>query len=111
MAKDVIRELKSLISFLPLAIVSVLLVFLLVGSGVAGSGGLFQSPTSPLPISPIASPVAEREAVEVVGTPTPPPLIAVRTQPNYWLWVLGGLVLIGGVVGIMLYRRGGSDEG
>lgn len=100
-------ELKSLILFLPLAIVSVLLVFVMVGSGMAGSGGLFESPTSPLPLSPIPSPVAE----EAVGPSILPPLIAVRTQPNYLPWILGGLVIIGGVVGVMLYRRGRGDEG
>jgi len=117
------RELKSLILFLPLAIVSVLLVFLMVGSGMAESGGLFESPTSPLPISPIPSPAAEETVgpaisptplpaeEEAIGPSTLPPLIAVRTQPNYWPWVLGGLVIIGGVVGVMLYRRGRGDEG
>jgi len=101
------RELKSLIFFLPLAIGSLLLVFLMVGSGMAGSNGLFESPISPLPISPIPSPVVE----EAVGPSELPPLIAVQTQPNYWPWILGGLVIIGGALGVMLYRRGGSDEG
>lgn len=99
-------ELKSLILFLPLAIVSVVLVSVMVKSGVAGSGGLFESPTSPLPISPIPSPVTG----ETVGPTEFPPLIGVRTQPNYLPCIIGGLVIIGGVVGVMLYRRRG-DEG
>jgi hypothetical protein len=107
MVDNVRREVKSLILLLPLAIVSVWLVFLMVGSGMAGSGGLFESPTSPLPISPIPSPVRE----EAVGPPILAPLIAVPTQPNYLLWILGGLVIIGGVVGVMLYRRGRGGEG
>jgi len=123
MVNDLRRELKSLISFLPLAGVSVLLVFVMVGSGMAGSGGLFESPTSPLPISPIPSPVAEETVgppispiplpleEEAVGPSTLPPLIAVRTQPNYLPWILSGLVIIGGAVGVMLYRRGRGDEG
>ena len=107
MVDNLRRELKSLISLLPLAVVSVLLVFLMLGSGMAGSGGLFESPTSPLPISPIPSPPGE----EAVGPSILPPLIGVRTQPNYWPWVLGGLVIIGGVVGVMFYRRRRGDEG
>ena len=110
MVDNLRRELKSLISLLPLAVVSVLLVFLMLGSGMVGSGGLFESPTSPLPISPI-SPISSPPGEETVGPSILPPLIAVRTQPNYWPWVLGGLVIIGGVVGVMLYRRGRSDEG
>jgi|GEM_PF-4667651 len=127
------RELKGFILFLPLASVSLLLVFVMVGPGMAGSGGLFESPTSPLPVSPISpispvsptpspvevetvgpsviSPILSPVAGETVGPPTLPPLIAVRTQPNYWPWVLGGLVIIGGVVGVMRYRRGRGDEG
>lgn len=93
--------------FLPLAIVSVGLVFLMVGSGMAGSGSLFESPTGPLPLSPIPSPLAE----EALSPSLLPPLIAVRTQPNYLSWIIGGLVLIGGVAGVMLYRRGRGDEG
>jgi len=100
------RELTGLILFLPLAIVSVFLVFLMVGFGMAGSGGLFESPISPLPISPIPSPVAE----EVVGPSILPPLIAVQTKSNYWPWIIGGLLIIGGIMGVMLYRRRG-DEG
>ncbi len=107
MVSNLRRELASLILLLPLAIVSVLLVFLMVGPGMAGSGSLFESPTSPLPISPIPSLPAE----EAVGPSILPPLIAVRTQPNYLPWILGGLVIIGGVVGVMLYRRGRSHEG
>ena len=92
------------------------------GSGMAGSGGLFESPTSPLPVSPI-SPISPISPVSPISpTPSPveeetagpsvlPPLIAVRTQPNYWPWVLGGLVIIGGAAGVMLYRRGRGDEG
>lgn len=124
MVKDLRRELKSLILLLALAIVSVLLVSLMVGPGMAGSGGLFESPTSPLPMSRIPSP-PEEEAIgpsiispipspvreETVGASTLPPLIAVRTQPNYWPWLLGGLVIIGGVAGVRLYRRGRGDEG
>jgi hypothetical protein len=106
MVNDLKRQLKGLILFLPLAIVSILLVSLMVGSGMAGSGGLFESPISPLPISPIPSPVAE----EVVGPSILPPLIAVQTQPNYWPWIIGGLLFVGVVVGVMLYRRRG-DEG
>jgi hypothetical protein len=34
----------------------------------------------------------------------------VRTQPNYLPWILGGLVIIGGVVGVMLYRRRGDES-
>ncbi|MFQ6000790.1 MAG: hypothetical protein ACE5LG_03880 [Anaerolineae bacterium] len=107
MVNSLRKELKGFILFLPLAGVSVLLVFLMVGSGMAGSGGLFESPISPLPISPTPSPLGE----EAVGPSTLPPLIAVRTQPNYLPWILGGLVIIGGVVGVMLYRRGRGDEG
>lgn len=107
LVESVKREAKSLIIFLPLAIVSVSLVFLMVGSGMAGSGSLFESPISPLPISPIPSPLAE----EALSPALLPPLIAVRTQPNYLPWIIGGLVIIGGVVGVMLYRRGRGDEG
>ncbi len=108
MVDNLRREARSLVLLLPLAIVSVWLVFLMVGSGMAGSGGLFQSPTSPLPISPIPSPPRE----EAVGPPILPPIIAVPTRPNYLLWILGGLVIVGGVaVGVMLYRRVRGDEG
>ena len=107
MVEDLRRELKDLILFLPLAIVSVSLVFLMVGSGMAGSESLFESPTGPLPISPTPSPLRE----EAVGPSLLPPLVAVRTQPNYWPCILGTLVIIGGVVGVMLYRRGRGDEG
>ena len=107
MVRGLRRELKSVGLLLALAIVSVLLVFLMVGPEMAGSGGLFESPTSPLRISPIPSPPGE----EAVGGSTPPPLIAVRVQPNYVPWILGGLVIIGGVVGVMLYRRGRRGEG
>ncbi len=124
MVKDLRRELKRVILFLGLAIVSVLLVSLMVGPGMAGSGGLFESPTSPLPMSPIPS-LPEEEAIgasitspipspvgeETVGPSTLPPLIAVRTQPNYWPWLVGGLVIIGGIAGVRLYRRGRGDEG
>ena len=106
MVNDQKRQLKGLILFLPLAIVSVLLVSLMVGSGMAGSGGLFESPISPLPISPIPSPVGAK----AVGPSILPPLIGVQTQPNYWPWIIGGLVFVGVVVGVMLYRRRG-DEG
>ncbi len=107
LVEDVKREAKSLIIFLPLAIVSVLLVFWIVGSGMAGSGSLFESPISPLPTLAIPSPLAE----EALSPSLLPPLIAVRTQPNYLAWILGALVIIGGVAGVMLYRRGRGDEG
>lgn len=107
LVESVRREAKSLIIFLPLAIVSVLLVCLMVGSGVAGSGSLFESPISPLPVSPIPSPLAE----EALGPSLLLPLIAVRTQPNYLPWIIGGVVIIGGVAGVMFYRRGRGDEG
>lgn len=108
MVDNLKRELKNLISLVPLAIVSVLLVLLMVGSGMAGSRGLFESPTSPLPTSPIP-PFAGREGV---GPSTLPILIAVRTQPNYLPWILGGLAIVGGVaVGVVLYRRVRGDEG
>lgn len=116
-------ELKGLVSCLPLAVVSVWLVFLMTGPGRVRSGGLYQSPTSPLPISPIPSPVTE-EAVgpsiisptpslveEAVGPSTFAPLIAVPTQPNYLPWLLGFLAIIGVVGGVMLYRRRRGDEG
>ncbi|MFQ5885787.1 MAG: hypothetical protein ACE5II_00980 [Anaerolineae bacterium] len=109
MVKGLRKEAESLILFLPLAIVSVLLVFLMGGSGMAGSGGVFESPTSPFPISPI--PIPSPLGEEAVGPSMLPPLIGVRTQPNYLPWVLGGLVIIGGVVGVRLYRRGRGDEG
>lgn len=107
MVDNVRRELKSLILFLPLAIASVLLVFLMGASGMAGSVSLFESPTSPLPISPTPSRLGE----EAVGPSILPPLIAVRTQPNYLPWLLGGLVIIGGVAGVIFYRRGKGEEG
>lgn len=107
MVKDLRRELKSLILLLPLVFVSVWLVLFMGGSGVAGSGSLFESPISPLPTPTNAWPLAE----ETVGPSALPPLIGVRTPPNYLPWILGGLLIIGGVVGVMLYRRGRGDEG
>ena len=100
----------DLLSVLLLVALSVLFAHLVAKAGVAGPR--FQSPTSPIspisPLSPVESPPTVVATPTVGGatvTPTPFPLVAVRTRPNLLPWVIGILV-IGVVFGFAIYLRG-----
>ena len=107
-------ELRSLLDFLPLILVSILIALLAAMAGPASTQGLFQSPVSPIGTSPIESPVVSSPAVPQ-GTAASPTLTArvltaVPATPNLIPWVIGLLVIVI-VVGAILYWRGRREGG
>jgi len=85
------KKLRSLLSFLPLILASILIALLATRAESASTYCLFQSPIGP--------------------TSTPRVLRAVATPPNFVPWVIG-LLVITIVVGAILYwrsRREGGD--
>jgi len=110
------KELRVLLSFLPLLVGSIAIVLLMTSAGSASTQFLFQSPISP--ISPISTeapsptaPVVSQET-PVSPTSTPSALRAVPTTPSLIPWIVG-IVVVAVLVVVVLFWRGrrkGEEE-